>query len=113
MVNARFRSVVWRRGFSSWATTPREFFEVCRYWWSSDTRIRSNPTSTSFRPPQGPYSKMSWLRQPTGRATPQELMFALVASQPRSRFEFSARLFVAAEPVKEIAPERSAAGDRS
>ena len=27
-------------------------------------------------------------------------MFALVASQPRSRFEFSARLFVAAELVK-------------
>jgi hypothetical protein len=30
-------------------------------------------------------------------------MFALVASQPRSRFEFSARLFVAAELVEEIA----------
>jgi hypothetical protein len=30
-------------------------------------------------------------------------MFALVASQPRGRFEFSARLFLAAELMEEIA----------
>jgi hypothetical protein len=32
----RLRSYL-AEGFSSWVTTPREFFEVRRYWWSPDT----------------------------------------------------------------------------
>jgi hypothetical protein len=34
---------IWRRDFRASATTPREFFEVRRYWSSPDTWIRSNP----------------------------------------------------------------------